>query len=133
MKHHCLNPGKHFVIWKSDVAEAYRICPMHELWQLKQAMRVQGRLRIDRVNVFGGSASGAIFISLNALMVWVAKYWELIECLIYMDDSFGVDEEGVVEWYEPYDESYPVQQAQLLKLWDKVGIPYKKKKQVKGS
>jgi hypothetical protein len=29
-------PGVKFVVWKSDVVEVYRICPMHELWQLKQ-------------------------------------------------------------------------------------------------
>jgi len=127
MRNHHSKPGKHFVIWKSDIAEAYQICPMHVLWQLKQAMRIHGRLRIDQVNVFGGLGSGAIFIFLNTLMAWIAKYKEMIECLIYMDDSFGVNEEGRLEWYGLYDESYPVQQAQLLKLWDKVGIPHKKR------
>jgi len=53
MRNHSLNPGKRFVVWKSDIAEVYRICPMRILWQLKQAMRVKGRLRINRVNVFG--------------------------------------------------------------------------------
>jgi len=47
MKNHRLNPGKRFVIWKSDVVEAYRICPMHVLWQLKQAIRIRGKLRIE--------------------------------------------------------------------------------------
>ena len=126
MKNHRLNPGKRFVVWKSDIAEGYRICPMHVLWQLKQAMRVKGRLRIDQVNVFGGSGSGAIFILLNSLVAWIAKYKELVDCLVYVDNSFGVDEEGAFEWYEPYNEVYPSQQTQLLKLWDRVGIPYKK-------
>ena len=132
MKNHRLNPGKCFVIWKSDVAEVYRICPMHVLWQLKQAIRIRGKLRIEQVNVFGRSGSGVIFILLNALVAWIAKYKELIECLIYVDDSFGVNEEGAVEWYELYDEDYTFQQARLLKLWDKIGIPHKKKKQLSG-
>jgi len=126
------NPGKRFVVWKSDVAEVYRICPMHILWQLKQALRVKGSLRIERVNVFGGSGSGAIFILLNALVAWIEKYKELIKCLIYMADSFGVEEEGVVERYEPYKEVYPAWQMQLLKLWDRIGIPHKEKKQLSG-
>jgi len=105
---------------------------MHVLWQIKQAIRVQGRLRIERVNVFRGSASGAIFIALNALVAWIAKYKDLIEALIYVDDSFGVEEEGIVERYEPYGESYPSRQTHLLKLWDKIGIPHKKRKQICG-
>ena len=51
-------PGVKLVVWKSDITEAYRICPMHKLWQLKQAIRIEGELSIDRVNVFGGSSSG---------------------------------------------------------------------------
>jgi hypothetical protein len=35
--------------------------------------------------------------------------------------------------YVPYNQSYPLQQTRLLKLWDKLGIPHKLKKQVFGS
>ena len=77
--------------WKSDIADAYRICPMHKLWQIKQAMRVTGNLLIDRVNQFGGSASPAIFISVNSLLAWVAKYGREIDDLFYVDDSFGIE------------------------------------------
>ena len=31
-------PGKERVVWKSDVAEAYRILLMHPHWQIKQLM-----------------------------------------------------------------------------------------------
>ena len=68
------NPLISLVVWKSDIAEAYRICPVHELWQMKQVIKVQGKLIIDRVNVFGGSGSGPIFISLNCLVAWIARY-----------------------------------------------------------
>ena len=127
------NPGVRLVVWKSDVSEAYRICPMHKLWQVKQVIRVQGDLCVDRVNVFGGSSSGPIFISVNSLVAWVARFERLIESLVYVDDSFGVEEEGKSKFYSPYDKWFPNQQACLLELWDEIGFPHKLKKQVFGS
>ena len=35
-------------------------------------------------------------------------------------------------WYAPYEQEFPRQQAQLLELWDEIGIPHKKAKQVFG-
>ena len=125
-------PGVKFVAWKSDVAEAYRICPMHELWQLKQVVKVEDGFCVDRVDMFGGSGSGPIFISVNSLAAWVAKYERLLEDLVYVDDSFGIDEEGNLVWYTRYEEELPAQQAQLLSLWDELGIPHKQAKQVHG-
>ena len=126
-------PGRRLVVWKSDVSEAYRICPMHELWQIKQAIRVQGELCIDRVNVFGGSPSGPVFISLNALVAWIARIERLIESLTYVDDSFGIEEEIFMMIYAPYNKSFPSQQTRLLELWDEIGIPHKRSKQIFGS
>jgi hypothetical protein len=125
-------PGAKFVVWKSDVAEAYRNCPMHVLWQLKQVVKLRGEMMVDRVNVFGGSGSGPIFISVNSLVAWVAKNVKQIEDLIYVDDSFGVDEEGSLVMYSPYSEEYLSQQTALLELWDEVGLPHKRAKQLFG-
>ena len=80
---------------------------MHKLWQLKQVLRVQGRLVVDRVNEFGGSASPAIFISLNSLLAWAAKYERSVDDLIYVDDSFGIEEEKNMALYAPYGEEFP--------------------------
>jgi hypothetical protein len=124
--------GGRFVAWKSDISESYQICPMHKLWQLKQGVRLLGKLYVDRVNVFGGSASPAIFIAVNALVAWVAKNERAIDDLIYVDDSFGIEEEGKTAWYAPYAQDLPCQQAHLLELWDELGIPHKKAKQVCG-
>ena len=60
------------VVWKSDIAEAYRMCPMHPMWQIKQGVRILGKLYVDRVNQFGGCASPAIFIAVNVLVAWIA-------------------------------------------------------------
>ena len=32
--------GERKVAWKSDIAEAYRILPMHPHWQIKQVTQV---------------------------------------------------------------------------------------------
>lgn len=112
-KHH-LKPRACFITWKLDISKAYRLCPMHKLWQIKQVMRVKGKLAVMRINVFGGSASSAIFISLNLLLAWAAEKKWFIESLVYINDSFRVDEEGDVDKYKPYCVVYPAQQARLL-------------------
>ena len=66
------------------------------------------------------------------LVAWIADEERMIEDLIYVDDSFGVEEEKKMVKYEPYEAYYPLQQARLLELWDELGIPHKKKKQVYG-
>ena len=69
---------------------------------------------------------------LNVLLVWAAKYEKSIEILIYVDDSFGVEEEGWLMEYKPYGEEFTVQQVELLKIWDEVGVLHKRKRQVFG-
>jgi hypothetical protein len=117
----------------NSMVDRESVCPVHVLWQIKQAIRIQGELCIDCVNVFGGSPSGAIFISVNALSAWVARFVRFIENLIYVDDSFGVEEEGLMLWYAPYNAEFPAQQTRLLELWDELGIPHKLRKQIFGS
>ena len=56
-------------------------------------------------------------------MTWIARHVELIEDLwTYMDDSFGIDEEGNVLWYHKYEKYMPANQVKLLSLWDDLGI-----------
>jgi len=131
---HELTPGLDLVMWKSDVAEAYRMCPMHPLWQIKQAVRVDGNYYIDRANCFGSSASFAIFVSVNSLVAWIAKKKRGISASItYVDDSSGPATAGDVLYYEPYESLLPSPQVILLRLWDELGIPHKNKKQIHGS
>jgi hypothetical protein len=47
-----------------------------------------------------------------------------------MDDSFGIDEEGNDMWYPKYQKHMPTNQARLLFLWDKLGIPHEPHKQL---
>lgn len=121
-------------MWKSDIAEAYRLMPMSPFWQIKQINTVDGLRYVDRNLAFGSSASAAIFISFNSLVAWIAKYVKGFKYLTnYVDDSSGCDITGNTLWYEPYNQELPSHQTQLLELWDELGIPHKPHKQVSGS
>ena len=127
-------PNEKLVLFKSDIAEAYRLIPVHPLWQIKQINTIEGLRHVDRRNCFGGKASGSLFIAVNALITWIAKN----ECGIrdlatYCDDSFGVELMRNFTCYAPYGRDLPSAQASLLTLWDQLGVPHKEKKQVFGS
>jgi hypothetical protein len=121
------------VLWKSDIAEAYRLCPLHPVWQLKQAVCIDGEFYIDRACCFGSSASFAIFAALNSLIAWIAKNRRGINPLItYVDDSSGAAPATETTFYEPYGTDIPTPQASLLALWDELRVPHKPSKQVHG-
>lgn len=101
-------PGKRQVTWKSDIAEAYRNIPMHLFWQIKQVNTVNGQCHIDRCNTFGGCGSGAIFISVNSLVAWIAKNKKAIHYLLdYVNDSSGCRLENDMAYYSSYKKLYP--------------------------
>jgi hypothetical protein len=52
------------------------------------------------------------------MIVLIESLWE------YMDNSFGIDEEGNVIWYHKYDQWMLSNQVKLLSLWDELGIPH---------
>ena len=127
-------PGEQKVAWKSDVAEAYRILPMHPHWQAKQVIRVDDEYHVDHCNVFGGCGAGSLFISFDSLVAWIAKEIKKIRYLgNYVDDSSGCGKKNDCLFYEPYGKSMPRDQVILLTLWDELGIPHKPHKQVSGS
>ena len=121
-------------LWKSDIADAYRLLPMHPLWQIKQIITVDNQRHVDRNLAFGSSSSPGIFISFNSLVAWIAKYVKLIKFIFgYVDDSSGANKKGEMTWYAPYGKEIPTDQCRLLLLWDELGIPHKERKQVHGS
>ena len=121
------------VVWKSDIAEAYRLMPLHPHWQIKQINTVDGLRYVDRNNPFGNSSSAAIFISFNSLVAWIARHRRgIMNLATYIDDSSGFDYEDDLLRYEPYAASFPCHQTMLLQLWDELGIPHKPKKQIFG-
>ncbi|KAJ3503737.1 hypothetical protein NLJ89_g8304 [Agrocybe chaxingu] len=126
--------GEEKVVWKSDIAEAYRIIPMHPFWQVKQVTRIDGECYVDRNNEFGNCGSGALFIAFNSLVGWIAKMKKGVASMgTYVDDSWGCSLAHNTLLYEPYGKTLPRDQAVLLSLWDELGVPHKERKQVFGS
>lgn len=103
LAHHRSNPSQCLVVFKSDIAEAYRLLPMHPLWQIKQIVTIDGEHNVDRNNCFGGHGPAEIYISFDGLITWIAKNVKMIlDLWTYMADSFGIDEEGNLVWYHKY-------------------------------
>ena len=126
-------PGEERVVWKSDIAEAYRILPMQPRWQIKQVNRIDDEYHVDRCNAFGSSRGPGIFISFNSLVAWIATEIKRIRYLInYVDDSSGCALRKDYALYEPYGKEYPKDQVILMTLWDELGIPQKPHKQLHG-
>ena len=74
---HRKDPHSPRVLFKSDVAEAYRLLPVHPYWQIKQVNRIDGSLHVDRNSAFGGRASGCNWISFMSLVSWIVKESEM--------------------------------------------------------
>jgi hypothetical protein len=122
------------ILWKSDVAAAYRQMPMHPLWQIKQAVCIDDQFSIDRCNNFGGRASQKIWWSFMSLVLWIAVFERSLRALkCYVDDNFSVCLSGDLEFYEKYETFLPSDQARLLELWDEIGLPHEQEKQISGA
>jgi hypothetical protein len=131
--HRKARPNSELVIWKSDISEAYRLCPMHPLWQLNQIVAIEGEKHVDRCNNFGGRGAQKVFHSVAALIVWIAVYKRGLDLKSYVDDNFGAAEKDDVAWYGPYQKNMPTPQVRLLELWDELGVPHAERKQVSGA
>jgi hypothetical protein len=108
--------------------------PMHPFWQIKQAVRVDGLLHIDRCGVIGGRKTGDLWVAFNGLVTWIAREIKSIAgLLVYSDDSFGINPVDDMTMYLPYHRLLPTNQFHLLSLWDELGLPHKDRKQVSGS
>ncbi|KAI5822215.1 DNA/RNA polymerase [Schizophyllum commune Tattone D] len=122
------------VVFKSDASQAYRRLPMHPLWQIRQTVLIDGVRLVDGCNNFGGRGSGRIWCTFFGLVLWIAIFIRLLEDLFgYVDDAFSWEFEGNLEFYEPYGQLYPAKQVALMKLWDDVGLPHEKAKQLWGT
>ncbi|KAL7279056.1 hypothetical protein ACG7TL_006891 [Trametes sanguinea] len=121
------------LIWKSDVSQAYRRLPVSKYWQIRQVVTIDGQRHVDRCNLFGGRASLRIFSAFNSLVHWIAEEKAGVgEFVNYVDDDAGVALLGDVLWYEPFSQYLPSPQARLLSLWDYLGIPHERAKQLAG-
>lgn len=130
-EHH---PNVELIMFKSDVSQAFRRLPMHPLWQVKQILTVKGERHVDRNNNFGGRGSPKVWISFMSLVAWIAIHRILIEALkTYMDDSYSFDLASNRLYYAPYKCFFPAKQTRLLQLWDDIGLPHERPKQLFGT
>lgn len=68
---------------------------------------------------------------MNSLVTSIARNIHMILNLwTCMDDSFGIDEEGNVIWYQRYEKHMLENQVKLPSLWDELGIPHEPHKQL---
>ena len=58
---HSQHPFSRLTLWKSDVSRAYRLAPVHPLWQIRQIVSFGGNRHVDRCNNFGNRAGGHIW------------------------------------------------------------------------
>jgi hypothetical protein len=110
---------------------------MHLHWQIRQVMEtpeVSGvMMRVDRCGCFGNAGMVRAFCYFFGAVIWVAIHVYAIDGLFhYIDDANGFDDNIELVHYAPHNEYYPKKQAKLLKLWDELGIPHQKEKQVFG-
>ena len=125
------NPSHRLIIWKGDVSEAYRLMPMHPLWQIKQVVTVNGQWYVDRCNVFGGRASQCIWHAFMSLVLWIAVFERFISnAYLYIDDSFGFELANSLRSYTPYAKLLPSALVSIPTLWDELRIPHEEKKQL---
>ena len=118
------------VIFKSNIKAAYHWMPIHYLWQIKQVVTFKGLRCVDRVTCFGSKGSQILFMAFMSLVTWVALYVFSIDHLKdYVDNSFSFERADQLIYYLLYQATYPVKQAQLLQLWDALGIPHNQGKQ----
>lgn len=127
-----LGPQRRLLVWKSDVSMAYRLAPMHPMWQLKQVVSWKGSRMINRANIWGFCAAGHILAVILCLVVWIALHLYQIDPKMFVDDAFDVTPADDLDLYEPYNKIMPRSQAIFLRLWDDVGIPHSPSKQMHG-
>ncbi|TDL27791.1 hypothetical protein BD410DRAFT_689109, partial [Rickenella mellea] len=69
-----------------------------------------------------------------SLMLWIAVHvFNITDILGYIDDDFSYDYADNMTYYKPYDTYFPTSQASLLMLWDLIGLPHDRKKQLFGT
>ncbi len=117
-------------LFTSDVAEAFRLIPIHPRWQVRQVNRIDGKLYVDRNAVFGNRGSMRLFCLFFAAVAWCAENKLGLEDIFhYVDDSFSYDFEETLVPYRPHGREMPKKQVALLGLFDRLGIPHEERKQ----
>lgn len=108
LRYRSSHPDTMLVAWKLDVAGAFRLAPLHPLWQLKQVITTNYPSKLDLENgtdrgplirrvdwrcCFGSCGSPRIWASIMGLVLWIAIFVKAIANIFaYVVDNFGFEE-----------------------------------------
>ena len=134
-RHRAASPHRLLVLFKCDVKGAYRLVPMHPLWQMLQAVRLpSGQFAINCNNVFGGGASGRCWWCVMSLILWIASHhYNCRDLLNYVNDVFADNFGDHMVLYPRYRTLMPYNQFQLLSCFDALRVPHDPPKQTCGT
>ena len=131
---HTKHLNDQIILFKSNVSQAYRRLPMHPLWKIRQIVSFEGKRYVDQCDIWGNRDAGHIWCAFMGLVLWITREIKKIKDVFgYINDNFSWDFLGNLDIYEPYDAFMPEKQVRLLQLWDELGIPHNKKKQLYSS
>lgn len=128
------------VLFKLDVAAAFKLLLMHPAWQLKQGIAVpyeeEGKTvvqyHLQWRAAFGSKSSPYLWTSVMAAVHWIITRAapSVPTPLSYMDDSYGIDLSGRLVPFKHDGETkrIPPAQAEILRVWDFLGLRWKWKK-----
>ena len=86
--------GRHSLMAKNDIRNAFRLCPVRPEDHHLLGMRWQGQFFFDRVLPFGLRSAPCIFNSLAEAIEWLAKQSSTVHIHHYLDDFFLAGEPG---------------------------------------
>ncbi|KAH9911022.1 uncharacterized protein BXZ73DRAFT_2249, partial [Epithele typhae] len=126
-------PDVSLLLWKSDVAHAYRNLPVAPQQQLLQINTIDHLRHVDRNLPFGHRGSLKCWQAFNSLVIWIAEKKRSVHRISnYVDDSASGSPQDDLQWFEPFQQHIPSPLARLLSLYDELGIPYDRRKQLWG-
>lgn len=141
-RHLHLDSDYHF-LWKSDVSGAFRNIPVCPEWMIKQVHRVRRRIGgrlvwsyyVDQRLILGNRLSPLIWCTVINLILWCTRIHSHVDHIfIFVDDAFGFDVSGefLPVFHKPSKETrmVPRSQALVLRVWNRLGIPWNWKKQL---
>ena len=93
----------------------------------------EGLRHVDRNMTFGLCAAPKIWCTFFGLVMWIAIHiHSCADLMHYMDDAWSYETDPMLIYYAPHDSWFPHKQVTLLQLYDDLGLPHDKKKQVFG-
>ena len=101
---------------------------------MHQIVKILDSYHIDNNNNFGNQGAGCLWVTFFGLVLWIAAViMQVSDLFAYVDDAFSWESADRLQFYTPYGKLFPTKQAQLLALFDDVGVPHEEHKQVFGS